>query len=260
MYTKLADYDIMGFDPTLGYSFEVKPHPGLENPIVLPTWPWRQLPAILPKQGNITARITIVQTGQGNDARELRVEGNDPNGQGGYFRVNSLSSSITSSSSALWEFVAYAHTGPVEGPFLRNDGQEALGPTQDRRFTGPDLSSSFGFAVTLQLIDFQPFCSPATIVLRVEDSQFNLTTHHRFVWPKSELDLVGMLMLPAELVDSPDAHVRAVVAGLFPASSTLLHNASMVPLFVQILGAQDPPSGATVILANHNRTQWSFGQ
>ncbi|MDD4003976.1 MAG: hypothetical protein PHW69_02065 [Elusimicrobiaceae bacterium] len=112
MYTRLADFDTTGADPMFAYSF-TKYTPKV---IALPGEDWRAQPEI---PGRITARITIFTTGRGNAGRELRVEGVDALGRGGYYRKPIFG--------AGWEFV---RTGAVvKGPFLGGPAEQ--GPEID---------------------------------------------------------------------------------------------------------------------------------
>lgn len=94
MYTRLADFDTLGGDPMLfHYTYEktVSGIPGSDirsafTPWGLPAEDWKKQPGIaLEGKAKLTSRITILQTGQGNDARELRVAGLDAEGNAGYF-------------------------------------------------------------------------------------------------------------------------------------------------------------------------------
>ncbi|MDR3123708.1 MAG: hypothetical protein LBU16_08030 [Treponema sp.] len=94
MYTRMADFDIIGCDPMLfkyTYIPYKSPLAGTNyfsnlNEWALPPEDWRKQPPI-PAQGSaaITRHITILQNGQGNAARELRVAGRNENGESGYW-------------------------------------------------------------------------------------------------------------------------------------------------------------------------------
>jgi hypothetical protein len=94
MYTRLADFDTLGCDP-LWFKYTYIPYtsdvPGTDyfsnlNEWGLPAEDWRPQPPI-PLTGNaaITRHITILQNGQGNAARELRVAGLNESGETGYW-------------------------------------------------------------------------------------------------------------------------------------------------------------------------------
>ena len=97
MYTRLIDFDTMGGDPMFflyTYKNEKQPYNGTQyitnfTEWGLPNEEWAKQPAIpLSGKARITRHITIFQTGQGNDARELRVGGLSPDGKTGFYYKN----------------------------------------------------------------------------------------------------------------------------------------------------------------------------
>ena len=94
MYTRLADFDVTGCDPMFfkySYTPYASERAGTDyfsnlTAWALPSEDWRPQPRI-PLSGGaaITRRITILQNGQGNGARELRVAGRDASGHTGYW-------------------------------------------------------------------------------------------------------------------------------------------------------------------------------
>ena len=97
MYTRLIDFDTMGGDPMFflyTYKNEKQPYKGTQyitnfTEWGLPNEEWAKQPAIpLSGQARITRHITIFQTGQGNDARELRVGGLSAEGKTGFYYKN----------------------------------------------------------------------------------------------------------------------------------------------------------------------------
>ncbi|HBP20777.1 MAG TPA: hypothetical protein DEA08_23680, partial [Planctomycetes bacterium] len=82
LWTRLADYDTSGENPLPGwYTYERGLRPG-RNVRTLPGWDWVRQPR---PPAEVTREITILQTGQGNDARELRVRGRDERGRAGFW-------------------------------------------------------------------------------------------------------------------------------------------------------------------------------
>ncbi|MDR1302884.1 MAG: hypothetical protein LBK43_10515 [Treponema sp.] len=94
MYTRLADFDTVGCDPML-FKYTYTPYksdlPGTNyfsnlNEWGLPAEEWRPQPSIpLTGKAVISRHITILQNGQGNEARELRVAGLNESGKTGYW-------------------------------------------------------------------------------------------------------------------------------------------------------------------------------
>jgi hypothetical protein len=164
-FTRLADYDTLGENPVLGYTWE-RGVRGWDEDRSLPPEDWAPQP---PVPGKVTARITILTTGAGNAARELRVEGADAAGTGGYWTKPLRA--------AAWRFVS---TGAaVTGPFLANGADatvpaprpdELLGPVRDRDLAGtlqrprvPHGSAPSDLRVELRR--FAPDCPPAFVRL-----------------------------------------------------------------------------------------------
>jgi hypothetical protein len=94
MYTRIADFDIVGGDPMF-FKYTYIPYtsntPGANYFSNLTEWglppeDWRIQPRIpLSGKAAITRYITILQNGQGNGARELRVAGLNEQGETGYW-------------------------------------------------------------------------------------------------------------------------------------------------------------------------------
>jgi hypothetical protein len=94
MYTRIADFDIVGCDPML-FKYTYVPYksaiPGTNyfsnlTEWALPAEDWRAQPPI-PQSGKarLSRHITILQNGHGNGARELRVAGLNETGETGYW-------------------------------------------------------------------------------------------------------------------------------------------------------------------------------
>lgn len=84
MYTRFADFDSTGSDPLLPASYD----PDNEIPLVrrIPGEDWIKQPEIpLEKQARLTSQISVIQTGRGQNNRQLRVEGTNANGEPGFY-------------------------------------------------------------------------------------------------------------------------------------------------------------------------------
>ncbi len=144
-FTRLADFDTVGDDPLLSYSWrrEVR---GDDEARTLPGEPWAAQP---PVPGPHTDRITIVQTGPGNAGRELRVEGD-----GGYFHKPLRG--------AAWSFRA---TGAkATRPFVE-PGPEDLAPSTARDLAGIARGPAPLGGLPVSLPGFDPDCTPATLTI-----------------------------------------------------------------------------------------------
>ena len=140
MYTRLADFDTIGCDPMF-FKYTYRPYVSKlrgkdyrsnYEPWGLPGEDWRMQPKI-PLQGRaaISRRITILQNGQGNKARELRVAGRDAEGMPGYWSKPIFGDS--------WSFVrAPLHINAKDflHPEAYTTGRGPRGPIADVRLTG----------------------------------------------------------------------------------------------------------------------------
>ncbi|MDR3283963.1 MAG: hypothetical protein LBS97_02155 [Treponema sp.] len=135
MYTRMADFDITGSDPMF-FKYAYTPYtsdvPGtsyLSNLTewALPSEDWRAQPPIsLVGKAALTRHITILQNGQGNGARELRVAGLDEQGVTGYWTKAIFDES--------WAFRAAAlHFS--DAAFLQAANEER-GLSLDKRYSG----------------------------------------------------------------------------------------------------------------------------
>jgi hypothetical protein len=154
-FTRLADFDTIGLDPTMAYSYEREKRSGVKALIrSLPPEDWLAQP---PLPGKATTQITILQNGVGNSARELRVEG-----EGGYF-----SKAIRA---GAWEFVKTGEK--AQGTFV--DPASAPPPAGE----GPVLKGMLK-NISLELRDFDVNCSPAKVTMTKNKEVLQLELHFK---------------------------------------------------------------------------------
>jgi hypothetical protein len=170
MYTRLYDYDTSGQNPVLKYTFDKNSvKSGAENePRVLPPEGWRKQPPI---KGRITNLITILQNGEGNASRELRVEGIDPNGTTGYYFKPLLR--------GTWRFQKTGHA--MKGPFLpvKSAGSSLLGPVITRTYSG-SIRSFFGsILVRAKLSDFSFLIGSGTVTVLTHGREIPVPVYMR---------------------------------------------------------------------------------
>ena len=175
VFTRLSDFDTLGLDPVLRYGWDRERRTGLLNDDVysLPAHPWVQH-AELP--GPATTAITILQNGQGNDARELRVGAPD-----GYWKK-----AITA---ATWQKVDTGEAAPGD-PVRR--GADTRLPPRTRTLKG----TCQGAPVVLE--EFAPDCAPAALTV----GQARLTLHFLQDWEEGRTLLTGALY-PADGQPAP---------------------------------------------------------
>lgn len=202
MFTRLADYDTLGENPVLNYTYARGPTRGGER--VLPPEHWVEQPAV---PGRITTRITILQTGKGNAARELRVEGVDAKGAGGYWKKPIVGEA--------WAFVATGRA--VEGPFADPQAPEeaVLGPRRARDLAGRIERPTLTAPVAIELREFHPVCPPAALRIIAGEAQVDLVLHMRDT-DRDEAgritSLDGTLMIPPGPFPAP---IAAAIEALF---------------------------------------------
>ena len=178
LYTRLYDLDTSGENELLTYSY-VDP-----DERALPAEPWSLQPS---PEGAVTSLLTIFQTGEGNAARTLRIEGQQQ-GRSGYFEKELLDPD--------WSFV---ETGqPLSGPLLE--------PTPWLDLDEGGLSLSLGRQesdeeLQLELEGWSLFCSPSRVLFGEVELELHLV--HVMVEEQRELDyweqgapVRGALLLP----------------------------------------------------------------
>lgn len=194
MYTRLADFDTLGHNPFLAYSYErrVRDLNTEKDARTLPPEEWKKQPSIPPLQGRVSSAITIFQTGKGNDARELRVEGVNAQGAHGFF-----SKPINGET---WHFIRTDL--PLQKPLLSpSEGIADSGPNLDRTVlahlqTGQRLKKKQDYKVKLK--DFNPPCPRSTllIILGADKVEFPL---YSIASSQTDRRMKGAIILPADL-------------------------------------------------------------
>jgi hypothetical protein len=87
MYTRYADFDSIGSNPALPATYDIRN----KTPLLryLPGEDWLAQPPIpLEKGAKLTKSISIIQTGRGQDHRQLRVLGTNSQGESGFYYKN----------------------------------------------------------------------------------------------------------------------------------------------------------------------------
>jgi hypothetical protein len=236
MYTRMMDAEMEGGGPALKFTYkrgkrtkddEVVPIMDAMRSLPLPDWR-EQEPAVAHVNGDksnravITKNITILQTGEGNAARELRVQGRNKEGKDGYYYKNIFDKS--------WKFkITEEHLN--DKTIIRSYLKEARkGGKLDRTYSG-SLKQMFAPSLRVELIDFYCFNSPATLRVHVKGKQFNMIFHTVDQWvmtaqEKNAPELVGnsegepkllqgTLEIPQQVLNSRDPDIRQAVNGYF---------------------------------------------
>jgi hypothetical protein len=147
MYTRIADFDIVGCDPMF-FKYTYVPYTsGLKGTSFLsnftewglPAEDWRSQPRIpLAEKAAITRFITILQNGQGNGARELRVAGRGPGGETGYWSKLIFADAWEFREAPLYfpEASVLTEASVITEVASGNTVRGERGQSQDRRFSG----------------------------------------------------------------------------------------------------------------------------
>ncbi len=220
MYTRLYDFDTAGENDLLTYSYVLDGPSGSTR--ALPAEPWQRQPDI--PRGRLTDRIAIFQDGEGNRARVLRVEA-ELDGAAGYFEKRL--------DEERWSF--HETGSPLVGRFLEGLREESASEPPsppDSFLQGRLCRDDLRESLTLELLDFNLFCSPARARLRVGGElvtvggvplELQLHHVHRLVkqvrpiryWEQGQAAQVrAALLLPDDLSGVDAAEARAALHGL----------------------------------------------
>ncbi|ULQ59771.1 hypothetical protein K7I13_15190 [Brucepastera parasyntrophica] len=186
MYTRMADFDIIGCDPMF-FKYTYIPYtsdlPGTNyfsnlNEWGLPSEDWRVQPPIpLSDKAALTRHITILQNGQGNAARELRVAGYNEAGKTGYWTKAIFDDS--------WEFreVPLYFT---EGAVLTETGVPGgaqRGESLDKKYSGYRWNGSEKEAGwQYEIPDFNILEGSCDFLITWQDETCTLTLHPLELW------------------------------------------------------------------------------
>lgn len=165
IWTRFYDFDLAGTNE-LFFNYSYEDQRGLErHAIQLPGFDWVRQPRV---PGRITANLSVHKTGVDMIHRILRVEGLGPGGQAGYWQRD-----VADPPQAGWHFVA---TGEALRSPLLEARSAPLREPEDLRFVHE--ADSGDEAWTGELPDFNVYCSPARLTIRVAgDPPVQLTLH-----------------------------------------------------------------------------------
>lgn len=160
IYTRLYEFDVSGGNAVfLDYSWQDQS--GVAQPkIQLPPPDWIPHPRV---PGRITDRISLRKLPPGTEHRVMRIEGMDASGNTGYWEKDQADLR-----SNAWRFVVTGE--PLQGRLLPLPGPHH------------GLPEDFVYDGTIdghpaQLLDFNPYCSPATLRIDVDGTPLDLQLH-----------------------------------------------------------------------------------
>lgn len=226
MYTSLDDFDLNG-GTSMFISYTYTPQKKYDKPKGseynshlkpwrLPITYWREQPAIpLRGQARLSKAITILQNGQGNAARELRVAGTDAGGRSGYYHKPIFAES--------WDFQPAA-LEPEAMDWLAPDKAPAPLPPQDVTYMGA-LTLGPNETYVAELNDFNLHCSPATLRLFLPDGPVDMKLHTVDAWISVKREdpgrdgtvqlMLGTLEAPADKLESLPKTLKGLHQNVF---------------------------------------------
>jgi hypothetical protein len=231
----MIDAEIEGGGPALKFTYkrgkrtkddEVVPIMEAMRSLPLPDWreqePIKEALDDRMKQAAITKNITILQTGEGNAARELRIQGRNGAGQYGYYFKKIFDPS--------WNFKITNERFSEEIIIKKYLHEARQGGKLDKTYAGR-LTQIFAPPLQVELADFYYFNSPATLRVHIKDKQFDMKFHTVDQWgmnaqekghpelvgnPAGEPKLLqGTLEIPEELLNSNDPGIKETIDRYF---------------------------------------------
>ncbi len=160
IYTRLYEFDVSGGNAVfLDYSWQDQ-RDATAPKIQLPAPEWIRHPRV---PGEITDRVSMRKLTPGTEHRVMRIEGRDASGNSGYWEKD-----LAETHSADWRFTLTGE--PLQGRLLPLSGPHR-GTPEDSHYDG----RIDGHAA--QLLDFNPYCSPATLRIDVDGTALDLELH-----------------------------------------------------------------------------------
>ena len=257
MYTRLADFDTAGCDPMFfKYTYRpyVSPYPGTDyrsnySPWALPSEDWRKQSSVpLRGEAAVSRRITILQNGMGNGARELRVAGLDAGGETGYWSKPIFGEA--------WSFVrAPLHLAPDD--FLDTRGTAGRGPrgqSLDSHYRGSLLRDNVRVpGWVFDIPDFNILEGSCTLIVERGTERISLILHPVEIWTYLLRDSPGRdrtpktffvtLELPPGAADGVSSEFRRELGVLLSADRELFRfvmEAASDYLFIEPIGRRKP--------------------
>jgi hypothetical protein len=157
IYTRLYEFDVSGAN-TVFFDYSWQDQDGVAAPLMqLPAPDWIAHSAI---PGRFTNRLSLRKLPPDTRHRIMRVEGWDGSGHTGYWQKDLAET--------RWKFVRTNE--PIQGSeILRQDAAHYL--PEDSRYSG----SIDGHAA--EVLDFNPYCSPATLRIQIGGKPLDLVLH-----------------------------------------------------------------------------------
>lgn len=203
IYTRLADIDSEGWNPGLKYDY-FDTHQPQEDVIVVPIEGSKKRPGMtagwlehdLPggRGDRVTGHITLVQAGAGNDAKEMRIEG-ERDGKRGFF--------FKKIKQQVWEFEPFGKGVRRETPPLllepRRAGKNFESSVHHYK---SDACVGIGEGATAMLYDFGERSFHSRLVVKIKGREYTLNLHKK----RTLRNFVGSSRFGYDLVIPPEYH------------------------------------------------------
>jgi len=206
IYTRLADIDSMGWNP--GFKYDYFPRENEPDVQVIPLSSWREhsLPqAVLDGKGTITQNIMIIQTGEGNSARRMFVDGTDEKGMRGVYYKNIEEED--------WKFQAHSKNIDLEQEEPLSIQKKISEPfsTTVHHYNGVEAHVRNDLPVEFSLDGFGKGSEKSILNLSIEGKAYQLP-----IYPKKTLwNFIGFEGDSYDLVIPQEFHTDPVMTKLF---------------------------------------------
>jgi hypothetical protein len=201
IYTRLADIDSEGWDPGLKYDYFDNPDPHV---YIVPLPQWTSHPLALEEGDFITKTITILQTGSGNNARELRVAGQH-HGQKGFFfkKIDKEEWQFEPLDEAESAEIKEENALPLEKDDQQGEFQTTVHDYQSEQANIRTLQSQ---EMTVCLLNFGQRSYHSKMRITIDQKEYELDLHRK----KTLKNFIGFegdtyeLVIPQELHENPE--------------------------------------------------------
>ena len=250
MYTKMIDYELEGGCPALRYVYtrgkrtkgdEIAPLMTSIRTLPLPDWRWQEpveevIAARKSGKGKaaVTKKITILLTGKGNSARELRIQGRDSAGRYGYWKKMIFDKK--------WDFIATGEKFSGNEIISKYMEEAPAGRVLDRNYRGK-LKKSGDPELSVELLNFYYYSTPSVLRVHVNEKEFDMKFHTVDLWSPTEQKknfpelvgspagepklLQGTIEIPDSILNSSDPDIKGAVDKYF-------RNFNLVPLVFMV--------------------------
>lgn len=210
IYTRLADIDSEGWNPYFKYDYFDSDDPDVQ---VMPLAQWVSHPLNFEEEDVVTKSITILQTGSGNNARELRIEG-QRRGQNGFF--------FKKLDEEEWQFEATLESENEINeenilPLEVNHDEEFQTSVHDYYSEQATLSQIQSGVVSARLSNFGERSYHSELMIKVDTQEYELNLYRK----KTLKNFFGFEGDSYELVIPEDLHKDPILIKVFQGKTVI---------------------------------------